>query len=1441
VFAGKILDYYKSHIKDKEHIRLKFFFKKDEPELLRIPWEFMLDGDNFLSALPSVSLLRVIEGIPDKKIEKIKGKIKMLAIVSSPLDLKLHQRLQIEREQMLILQAVDRAVAANRMEIEFEDEASLRNIQGRLEEDEYHIIHYTGHGEYSYQDDKGYLLLEDDSGNSREVDNETIAHLLAGYSSLRLVVLSGCQTAKTSGMEAFRDLSTPLLHKGIPAVISMQYSIADESAMNLAKKLYTEISEEIPIDIALTRARKELLLNERAGAVDFATPVLYTDNPDCLCIEDIQPQAEVEGFSLKSSPAKNIVITLEQLGTQFIGRRRELRRIKEDLLNRGKRAIILHGIGGIGKTVTATKAAVKLQDNFRGIYAFDCSGGLKIEEILVQLNGFLKRNGIDAFDIICNSDEPVEMKINYLAQILSQIKLLLIFDNFETLLCEEKKKWQLKDEDLKKGLKALVTQCKDGTCFIFTSRYTFDITDGRLLNILDEINLGELTEPEAIMVMNRFTDISREEFPIKSEIFQKIGGHPYTINVFASHARNKSVKEVLMDIADVTKEMVEFALLDMSYGMLSSRAKNLVQRISVFKKAFPYEALEWMMKGRGKFKKIDKEIEELIHWGLIIKIEDEQSEFYQVHTLVKDFIREKIDGEEWKKWLIKAAQFYENLAKNTKSLWDYLDARDLYFAAEDYNKAGEIVSIITEYLNRWGFIDLAKRLNEETVKTASELLKALAIHNLGIIFQNQGEYAKAKQRYYQSLRMYKEKKNKEGITRVIYQIGNIYYLQNKYKNAIKIYNHITKISEKLGLKLGVAAAFHQLGTIHYEQGEFELAMDSYQESLKIKMEQNDALGIALTLYHIGIIYHEQGNYEKARQNLVKSFKLYDKLGDKRSIINLYHLLGIIFYQQGNINDAVKFFITSLNISKKLGEKMGMSKTLHQLGVIYQSKGEFEKAISAYKKSIKIKEELNDKKGIANTYGQLGNIYYQKGDYHNALIHYHRIMKIYEELNNKRGKSFVLHQLGVVYQSQNEYQLALNKYNESLKIKNELNDKRGIALSLLQIGTVYYEKGDYNQAMTMYKQSMKIANQTKNIRCICLIFFQIGNIYYIQNQYEKAIDKYTQSLKIAEELGDKGGIASTLHQLGMIHQAQGEYEQAIEKYNQSLKIAEELGDKRHIASTLHQLGIIHQKQGDNDKAIDRYNQNLKIKEQFGDKRGIASTLHQMGMIHQAQGEYDKAIEKYEQSLKIAEELGDKEGISITLHQLGMIYQAQGEYEQAIEKYNESLKITEELGDKEGISITLHQLGMIHQAQGEYEQAIENYDKSMKIKEELGNKGGIARTLHQLGMIHQAQGEYDKAIEKYTKSLNIAEELGDKRGIAINLGQMGRIYEKRKELKEAIKNYSIALSIFEYLNSPYKETAKSDLMRIKDKIGKEAFEKYYNEAVEELKKEGKYNDE
>ncbi|VVB91887.1 Photosystem I assembly protein Ycf3 [uncultured archaeon] len=104
-----------------------------------------------------------------------------------------------------------------------------------------------------------------------------------------------------------------------------------------------------------------------------------------------------------------------------------------------------------------------------------------------------------------------------------------------------------------------------------------------------------------------------------------------------------------------------------------------------------------------------------------------------------------------------------------------------------------------------------------------------------------------------------------------------------------------------------------------------------------------------------------------------------------------------------------------------------------------------------------------------------------------------------------------------------------------------------------------------------------------------------------------------------------------------------------------------------------------------------------------------------------------------------------------------------------------------------------------------------------------------------MIHQAQGRYDEAVKMYQESMKIKEELGDRSGIAGTLGQTGRIYYMQKNYKEALRNFLLAFIIFNELKSPYKDLAAQDIMKLKEEIGEELFNKYYEEITNEQREE------
>ena len=265
-----------------------------------------------------------------------------------------------------------------------------------MDEKEYHILHYTGHG--AFQDGENFLVLEDERGYKKREPTDRIVELLCEYFSLKLVFLSGCLTAKTSGQRAFSDLSRAILARTkVDSVVAKQYSISDAAGIKLAERFYHDLVEGKTVDQAMTNARRELrLAGEVHFGAEFATPVLLSRCTTGFS-ESLKKDTKDKAPKIEA-PSDKYFISLTRGDIGFVGRRRELREIRAALTVEGCRAVLLHGLGGIGKTYLAAVSIDRLKPHFDFIYTFDCrEGTLSPDKILGDLHQFFEHTGIPYF------------------------------------------------------------------------------------------------------------------------------------------------------------------------------------------------------------------------------------------------------------------------------------------------------------------------------------------------------------------------------------------------------------------------------------------------------------------------------------------------------------------------------------------------------------------------------------------------------------------------------------------------------------------------------------------------------------------------------------------------------------------------------------------------------------------------------------------------------------------------------------------------------------------------------------------------------------------------------------------------------------------------------------------------------------------------------------
>jgi hypothetical protein len=281
VFSGDVRACFRSSLDEVRRqgagFGLRVRLRLTDPELVDLPWEYLYNSsvNRFLALSVQTPLVRYMELAERIQPISVTPPIRVLVMISSPTDFP---TLDVEAEWKRLNDSLSDLLASGDIAIDRLDDASLGALQRRLRKSQYHIFHYIGHGEFDNDAQEGVLILEAENERGHRVGSQYLGMLLHDHESLRVAILNACEGARTSRTDPFAGSAQSLVQQGIPAVIAMQFEIADDVASTFAHEFYGALADGYPIDAALTEARKAIFAGGRE--VEWGTPVLYMRAPD---------------------------------------------------------------------------------------------------------------------------------------------------------------------------------------------------------------------------------------------------------------------------------------------------------------------------------------------------------------------------------------------------------------------------------------------------------------------------------------------------------------------------------------------------------------------------------------------------------------------------------------------------------------------------------------------------------------------------------------------------------------------------------------------------------------------------------------------------------------------------------------------------------------------------------------------------------------------------------------------------------------------------------------------------------------------------------------------------------------------------------------------------------------------------------------------------------
>lgn len=248
----------------------------EAPDLADVPWEYLHDrrAGSFLALSTASPVVRYLELPHPPKPISVTAPLRALVVVSSPSGF---EALDTEAEWARLLEATTELRSQGRIELVRSETATLEALQGALQQGQYHVFHFIGHGDFERAEGRGALLFETELGEPRAVNSDELAVLMGNHRPLQLAILNACEGARSSSTDPFSGLAQGLIQRGLPAAIAMQFEISDAAAVDFARELYRSMSSGEPIDEAVTSAR--ISLYSGGNATEWATPVLFMRSP----------------------------------------------------------------------------------------------------------------------------------------------------------------------------------------------------------------------------------------------------------------------------------------------------------------------------------------------------------------------------------------------------------------------------------------------------------------------------------------------------------------------------------------------------------------------------------------------------------------------------------------------------------------------------------------------------------------------------------------------------------------------------------------------------------------------------------------------------------------------------------------------------------------------------------------------------------------------------------------------------------------------------------------------------------------------------------------------------------------------------------------------------------------------------------------------------------
>ena len=690
--------------------------------------------------------------------------------------------------------------------------------------------------------------------------------------------------------------------------------------------------------------------------------IRYLDENGVLDVRSLS--SDLVERDLSKHVEKQLVTSLGDLPRlrHFYGRSTELENMV-NLLEARSTTLMIPGIAGIGKTSMAATVIESFMHR-RNLLYHRCQDWDGSRAFFESLADWLSSIGDSMLaDYISATPVPQAADASrIIVDALSNSPALIVIDDYH----------KVSDKVLHQTIQAVsrgLVECEGDVGLVIFSRSFKQVVplkdaDGRIVSLV--LPLEGLDQDSTRSLLSAFDDLDQEKLLYIHSLSR---GHPLVLELINRGASAGAFHESLENYVNIE-----------IFSKLSGEQKRLLGALSVFREPIPLDAIT------EQGLDVD-ELDSLVESGLARHAD---SDAYDVHDLIREFLLQSLDSQAREELHNKAVSWYE---KQTQESQTALELIYHLIASSRHEDATELIVKQGRDLVKEGHIELLVLLESIDTESISPESACRIDRLRGEVLALLGRFDEAEEAFSKAKPPAEAAGLDDVIADILSNLADIALKRGDSDASLSMHRKSLELFISLGDALGAARSYNNMGYILRRNGDKSKALEAYSEVESI-LSDDDSLDLIPAQIVLARSLLDLGEHDRARDHALSSYERSEDLDDPILHARARAVLGRYYAKTGDADLALHHYTDALSTMGEAGDPLALVEVSILLGEVLQDSGRIEEALERYREALIISEANDLRMQIGELLARLGGV---APDRQRRMEYLQRALSVFREL------------------------------------------------------------------------------------------------------------------------------------------------------------------------------------------------------------------------------------------------------------------------------------------------------------------------------------------------------------------------------------------------------------------------------------------------------------